>query len=240
MSVTWDVREHDAIQYATEMKWEFTTEALNMGDVVVTSDTDTLVFERKTVADLAASIKDGRFREQKQRLLSHYPPHRITYLIEGSYKTLFRSTPLHGIDAKAYTSALLSLQYRDGCHVMITPSIKETVAYVYEIASRMKSHPEKIAYTPLNPDQESYASSLTVKSKKGDNVTPALCYVLQLSQIPGISVTLATNIAQVYPSLAVLLHALGENKEKALTSIDKIGAKKAKTILEYLQVTTDL
>lgn len=234
MSVTWDVREHDAIQYATEMKFPFESEALEMGDIVVKSDTETLVFERKTVADLAASIKDGRFREQKQRLLSHYPPHRITYIIEGSYKSIFRTTPFHGIDGKAYTSAILSLQYRDGCHVMVTPSIKETVSYIYEIANRVKSNPEKIAYSQANPDQETYVSSLTVKSKKGDNLTPALCYVLQLSQIPGISVKLATDISKVYPSLTVLLQAIQDKKEKALTDIEKIGPKKAKTILEYL------
>jgi len=232
--VTWDVREHEAIEYATEQKCELETKALEMGDIQIRSETETLVFERKTVADLAASIKDGRFREQKQRLLSHFPPHRITYIIEGAYKSVFRTTPFHGIDAAAYTSAVLSLQYRDGCHVMLTPSVKETVTYIYAIASRMASHPEKIAYAPPNPTEETYASSLSVKSKKGDNLTPALCYVLQLSQIPGLSVKLATDIASVYPSMSVLLSAMQEKKEKAFTDIAKIGPKKAKTILEYL------
>ena len=116
---------------------------------------------------------------------------------------------------------------------MITPSVKETVAYIYSIASRMTSHPEKIAYAPPNPNEETYASSLSVKSKKGDNLTPALCYVLQLSQIPGISVKLATDIANVYPSMTILFDAIKEKREKAFTDIAKIGPKKAKTILEY-------
>jgi ERCC4-type nuclease len=234
MSVTWDNREHAAIKIATDRNLAFTTESLEMGDILIRTETETLVFERKTVADLSASIKDGRFREQKQRLLSHFPNHRITYIIEGTYKSIMRTTPLHGLQASAYISSVLSLLYRDGCHVVMVPSTEDTVTFVYEIAERMITHPEKIKYAN-KVDEETYASSLVVKSKKGDNLTPELCYHMQLSQIPGISMKLAKEIAAVYPNFSSLLQSVQEKKVKAFTDIDGIGSKKAQTIIDYLQ-----
>lgn len=234
MSVTFDNRERDAIKIACDRALKFTTESLEMGDILIRTDTDTLIFERKTVADLSASIKDGRFREQKQRLLSHFPTHRITYIIEGVYKSIMRTTPLHGLEASTYISSVLSLMYRDGCHVMMVPSTEDTVTYIYEIAERMIAHPDKIKYAP-KVNEETYASSLVVKSKKGDNITPELCFQMQLSQIPGISMKLAKEISTVYPTFSILLQSVQEKKAKALTDIAGIGSKKAQTIIEYLQ-----
>ena len=46
---------------------------LDIGDYIFKyDDKDILIIERKTIEDYAASIKDGRHREQKQRLLSNY------------------------------------------------------------------------------------------------------------------------------------------------------------------------
>ena len=42
-----------------------------------------LIIERKTLSDLASSVKDGRCKQQKIRLLNNFPKHKICYLIEG-------------------------------------------------------------------------------------------------------------------------------------------------------------
>ena len=80
ISITVDVRERELIRILGN---DANVKALDMGDVLVRSGWE-WVFERKTLDDLAASIKDGRYREQKSRLLAHYPPHRITYILEGA------------------------------------------------------------------------------------------------------------------------------------------------------------
>ena len=66
---------------------------LKMGDIVICKDCDiesiyceenlVQVFERKTCADLPASINDGRAREQKARLLANIPLDLLTYIIEN-------------------------------------------------------------------------------------------------------------------------------------------------------------
>ena len=46
----------------------------DIGDFIIKTDTDEIImiFERKSLADLVASIKDGRYSEQSFRL-SEYP-----------------------------------------------------------------------------------------------------------------------------------------------------------------------
>ena len=57
---------------------------LELGDIEINVDfTNKFIFERKTLSDLNASIYDGRYKEQKHRLLSSYSNNAITYIIEG-------------------------------------------------------------------------------------------------------------------------------------------------------------
>ena len=71
-----DNREKDLIKLLIEKKIEIECQNLELGDIVFTNNESKLngneeliMIERKTVDDLMASIKDGRHREQKIRLL---------------------------------------------------------------------------------------------------------------------------------------------------------------------------
>ncbi len=236
MTITIDNREHECIKYCEEYKINIKTASLEVGDILLQTETDTLVFERKTLADLAASIKDGRFREQKQRLKTH-PSHRITYIIEGvSFEKLASQPNTYGIASTALLSAMISLSYRDGYHVIHTKSLLDTVRFICEVHTRMIEHPEKIKFAQTEATEETYMSSLKVKSKKIENITPQVCYSLQLAQIPGISTKIAQDISVSYPTLKLLLEGLTEKGVKALKDVPGIGSKKAQTILDYLLI----
>lgn len=226
--LTIDVREHDLIALATEQGIPFQQTQLPIGDILIQLDTQTLVFERKTMVDLAASIKDGRYSEQKQRLKSTYPFHRVTYLIEGPTTSL-RTQPITArLPSKTLVSALISARYRDGFHIHHTVNLQDTLWYVTQVMQRMG---EK---TLLETEcKEEYGASLKVKTAKKDNVTPELCYLLQLSQLPGISMATATQIGQTYPTMRVLLAAMTEKGVKAFKDIDGMGPKRAKLFCDY-------
>lgn len=237
-TLTIDVREHDLITLCEEHKIDIIKASLEVGDALLHNPTtnDTLVFERKSVGDLAASIKDGRFREQKQRLQATYPVDRITYIIEGfSFKKLSHAKAVHGIQSSALISAFLSLAYRDGFHVIQTGNTHDTMYALKEIMTRMDTHPDKIQRLIAGTDDATYLASLKVKTKKSDNLTPDLCFLLQLGQIPGISTTLAQDIAKVYPKMSLLLDEIKSNGVKAFKDVPGIGPKKAETLVDYLQ-----
>jgi ERCC4-type nuclease len=65
------------------------TDVLPIGDILMKTDEgkDVLLVERKTLSDLIASIKDGRYEEQSHRLknASGFDSHNVIYLIEGMF-----------------------------------------------------------------------------------------------------------------------------------------------------------
>ena len=94
MLIKVDIREQDLIQKlehliktnATFNKLEMKTEVLPIGDIIINDgEEDKLIIERrKSITDLVASIKDGRYEEQSYRLngINHHN-HNIIYIIEG-------------------------------------------------------------------------------------------------------------------------------------------------------------
>jgi crossover junction endonuclease MUS81 len=231
MSIKIDYREHEMLSYMKDKYPHINIETTNLqvGDIMIGGETDELIFERKTIADLAASIKDSRYHEQKQRLKSVYPFHRITYIIEGSISQLMKNEMMYGMSTKTLLSALISSQYRDGFHMIQTDNMEGTVWYLLEIASRLGE--KTIFDTEVKVD---YVSTLKVKSKKIDNITPDVCYLMQLSQLPGISMKIAKDISTIYPTMSSLLHAIQEHGIKAFISISGLGVKRAQTIIDYI------
>ena len=72
---------------------EVETGNLAIGDLIIYGDDgkELIIFERKSLADLASSIGDGRYNEQSFRLNEHeVHNHNIVYIIEGDFNK-FRS-----------------------------------------------------------------------------------------------------------------------------------------------------
>lgn len=97
-----DCRENKILDKLKESnKFAFLVHQLDLGDIIIKNGIRKLIIERKTWDDLKSSLKDGRFREQRSRLLlqtKNEKDTKICYLIEGYYnenyeiekKTLFR------------------------------------------------------------------------------------------------------------------------------------------------------
>ena len=73
------------IHLADKPEIKMVTENLPLGDIIICNDDgkEKVIIERKSLADLAASIRDGRYKEQSFRLNQcELPNHHIYYLIE--------------------------------------------------------------------------------------------------------------------------------------------------------------
>ena len=97
MNMIIDVRETELIKLvkyflennANYKDIQLKIETLPIGDIIFKQidgeqECEKLIIERKSLSDLASSIKDGRYDEQSYRLngLNHHN-HNIIYLIEG-------------------------------------------------------------------------------------------------------------------------------------------------------------
>ena len=64
MNIIIDNRENDLIKLLNKNKYNFTTSNLDVGDIQYKNDDKIIyIIERKTVNDLGASIKDGRYKD---------------------------------------------------------------------------------------------------------------------------------------------------------------------------------
>jgi len=224
---------------------------LDIGDIVIGESeapspaTLRMVFERKTLADLTASIKDGRHHEQKARLLEWRKEdptqRRLYYVIEG-YRPGMTTD-------KMQVGGILNTLFRDNIPVLLMRDVGETAAFLTETWTRLLADPAKYLST-ADPSAASATGSAEcdyvsqVKMKRNKNITPATVFLYQLSQIPGISAKLAAGIAAVHPTMTAFVHALDafdtpEAKSRYIENIPiderrKVGKKTAVKILEHL------
>lgn len=249
-----DTREHAFIEKwkslnLADASWDVQIVPLEIGDIQILYPDRQIrfIFERKTFCDLAASIKDGRYREQKARLLANYSPIQITYLLEDINTHLIfcpksSSQRFFGLTKSAFESFLLHSRYRDGVHLHCSAGIEETVRYVMELARRIQAHPEIFSSVVGNAnrgEQPNYIETCAIKSCKRENITPLVCFQLQLGQIPGISSGIAKTICQHVSSMNELIGTLRgfetvSERLKWLQTIPSLGKKKAETIYAYL------
>ena len=216
---------------------QLSKKVIPLGDIILNTDEDkpVCIIERKSLTDLLASIKDGRYEEQSHRLLnaSGLVPHNIIYIIEGQISQL-RSL----MEKKIIYSSIASLNFFKGFSVFRTNSVQETAELIVWISDKIDRNFTKgiiPAYLriisnmqPLtnsiieSPDvQLSTETSSTpipsyvnfVKKVKKDNITPDNIGEILLSQIPGISSVTAQAIMKLYPSFPRLIQELGKNPE---------------------------
>ena len=133
-----DFRERDLIERLPKAN----VKGLTLGDAVVELDGKELVIvERKTLADLAASITDGRYNEQSQRLAAYdLPNHNVLYLIEGSFKNYAD----RGVPKSTLYACMVSLLYGKGFSVVRTESVDQTAEFLQALCSKLEKEKAKI------------------------------------------------------------------------------------------------
>lgn len=195
---------------------------LEIGDVHIYFNNIKLIFERKTFNDLFSSIKDGRYKEQKLRMINNYDITNCTYIIEQN--------PINSTDKYVIESSIIHSMYRDKIRFICVNSINETADWILKIATRVLKNPQN--FNNENVASSKYIECTKIKSKKIDNIDKNVCYLLQLSQIPGISYIIAEEIAKIYPTMKDFYN--GDLTIDKLKNISMIGEKKAKIIYEYM------
>lgn len=220
------------------------SQPLPLGDIIINDGTnDCVIIERKTFADLAASIKDGRYEEQSYRLngLPHHN-HNIIYLIEGDINRF--NTFKERIDKQTLYSAMFSINYFKGFSVMRSNNLEETSMIacnmVYKLIGGLKSG--KIAFYKTvdnslnnqnnntndkdnNETKEEEKKEATekdycsvIKKVKKENITPDNIGEIMLCQIPGISSASALAILSQFKTLPNLIKSI-QTDETCLNNI---------------------
>ncbi len=232
-----DNRERDLIPFFKSENIEIEESNLDIGDIQFYNNDDLLIIvERKSLSDLSASITDGRYKEQKQRLL-YAVNHKIRkiYFIEGEDMRDFH------LNKSVFEGLMLSNVIRDKIMIYRTKNIEDTFINLKKIYEHLPK------WLNENWDIESLDSFeySGIKSKKKENVTQEIAFKAMISIIPGISNSIATVLCEKYGNIENMINKIkeeGEDWEKRMKNIGdlqygsnlkRIGDSIAKKIIIY-------
>jgi len=210
MQVVIDYRETKLFEILKELiksdEIELVKENLLLGDIIIRIDNvEKIIIERKSVNDLIASIKDGRYNEQSLRLSSlEQDNHNIIYLIEGDVK----------VQKQMVYSAIFSINYYKGFSIYRSSTIEDTAYIISNITLKLLKEKSRVPYYNNNKNEENSKEinySSVIKKKKSDNITKDNFGEIVLMQIPGISNITANHIMKEFKNIANLVEKLKEN-----------------------------
>ena len=137
MNIKLDNREKGLIKELTNCNnCNIVVEQLPLGDIIIEKNNEELIIiERKTLNDLVASIKDGRYKEQALRLSNmNISNHNIIYLIEGNLNYF---TPPKNMNKETLYSTFVSLMYFQGFSVFRTNNIEESAKFIINLTNKI-------------------------------------------------------------------------------------------------------
>ena len=235
ITITIDNREGKIItELETNPLFSYNKANLDIGDFRIVLDKTQILIERKTVDDLIASIKDGRYKEQKYRLMNEHRNNvKVIYLIEGDIWKTKKFKP------DTLFSVIVNTMIRDNIFVYISKDVAHTILFIHKIYKQLDKNKESFissgantpgantpgantpgtntpgantpgantpgANTPGANILEDTSYAQYIKPNKKSNITPKICFINQLRQIPGVSYTIATVIADKYETMKILL-----------------------------------
>lgn len=166
------------------------------------------IVERKTVLDLARSIKDKRIWNQLRTLESISKNYSAIPLliVEGSLSKLEIFTEWSPV---AVTSVLLTAKMKYGVELFFVPSLRWTAITLTSLARMAQVKKEK------KPER-------LVKEKKPEDPVEQVRFVVE--SLPGVGPTLAARLLMEFGSIYNIVNA----HWKDLYKVEGLGAKKAK------------
>lgn len=200
-----DSREKKIIENFAQYEYDnVLVETLDLADIECRIDGNTvLLIERKTLDDLAASIKDGRYREQKMRLKASGI--NTFYLLEGIIRGTQNGSKINRLPTKTVISSILNMCIRDHIKMISTPSFHHTLVFLHQLYHKLKTKPElfvtKCKNTISNTISLDEVTQCLIKSQKKENMTPKICAIAQFAQIPGVSRVIAKGLVEQYGSV---------------------------------------
>jgi len=201
---------------------------LLIGDIqIIKKKDDTIenlvIIERKTIHDLKCSLRDGRFSEQKARILSSNFKKKC-YILENSCHDAHFENIL--------TQIIIRIQLKYNISVFRSTSTEDTVYHIEKIREKLESDESFLGCVLHNNPYED-----TIKLAKKDNITPSSCFILQLAQIPSISTKMARVISTHYSNWIELNEGL-DDKETFLvkTKEVKIGSKRFDNLMKFIKM----
>jgi ERCC4-type nuclease len=174
-----------------------------MGDEPLVLRGGGVVLERKSLVDLEASVMDGRYEEQRGRMLAYGKEHKVAvaYVVEGETAS-FRGRRFTG---ESILKVVTQMQLRDRIPVFQTASMRETIALATIIEGEWAKAKGAFACADATGATATPVAASYTKSASRDTRESFLLGVL--TQCRGVSEALARIVAARVESVEGLMRA---------------------------------
>ncbi|RYE11994.1 MAG: hypothetical protein EOP34_11630, partial [Rickettsiales bacterium] len=143
-------------------------ENLSIGDFIYELNGEPLIIiERKTLEDLAQSIKDNRWKNQKINLLENFPRNRIYFVIEGDWNYMNGEDIYNGIHKKNLMGCIINTLIRDDIKIMWTLNICETQNLLIYLYKKIVKDYEKLGFG----EQRTKINEIQIHKDKSTNLS---------------------------------------------------------------------
>ena len=226
MQLVVDMRETRLADGLKSLGVPFQTAALDVGDFLIQTEAGEplLVAERKSLADFAASNADGRYREQRARLMAvRGSGVAVLYILEGHW-SLGDHLKMYGRTPEKQLQRLVNrLVLRYGMPVIQTEGILDTARWTKLLLEQLTDDPT--VFVPEGDLATSQAAAMAgmtavLSTAKKGNKTPVGTAHAMLSAIPGLGSKKVDALLATH-SIADLVALSGEE-----LSLLQVGGKK--------------
>ena len=202
LEVLIDNRETELIKFFKGYKY-ITIKKLDLGDIIFKWNNDVLcIIERKSITDYAHSVKDGRFREQKMRLMSNYPKNKIIYLIEGCLDLPLAYEIENALPVATLYSSIYNMILRDNLQVYKTTGLDETKRFIKNLICKIDK--QKMSFMEGYKQEDYHDANMKMKLGKKKDLNKEDCFMYQLCQVKGVSQAIAKAITTKFKSWKLL------------------------------------
>lgn len=197
-----------------------TIKQLPVGDIWIGTDEKVkegaLIIERKSIRDLEASILDGRYREQRGRILSFCQENKTQpmYILEGPL-----SSATGRLQKKALMKFINRLIFHYQIAVMQTSNVHETAELINSLLEQWNEDPTRLQRTTQLVKVE---DGLHVQ-KKVNAADPKQFAIMCLAQCPGVSIKIAETLITTFGTLKNVIDAPVKEIEMVKVGSRKVG-----------------
>lgn len=206
MRVYIDNRERTLVDILTSIGVPHVSRQLDVGDIDMFGESgQRFILERKTLPDLAASLRDGRFKSQKDRLLGvlqREPATAIAYVVEGDLGENDLRKIQGRVSIGTIRSLLNTIQFRYRIPVITTKNIRGTALLIRSVYKQVLSKPD---FCPVGSGQNAGCAGhadLMPKIRRNRRTDNGSLWTSMLTAIPGVSNKISSGVVSHFEGIS--------------------------------------
>ena len=126
------------------------------------------------------------------------------------------------LSLKTLNSVIINTMIRDNIHIHISKNKDESIEFIENIILNMPKYYEDLKKEIVNGESKIFNNEFNCKTSKKENLTINICFRNMLSQIPGVSTSMASVYVEKYKNMENFIFNIKERTNNDKNKIIKL------------------